>query len=619
MRGSEAKWVASTTDEAVQAQVGAKATVKQQGEREGEQSVAFGQVGIVVKDPNGNSTVIVASTKDMTMEGATKALNYITADEPQPELYSEIVGVNKFPAVIESEEDTIEVDTQDAGDTNSEKFIATNKLTDGTEVFTFYSKSANSLVRLNAEELKKALLGQKFKFSFTGVQPNERGWLDFVTVKKEQGAYAAVADNLGQEFKDITMQKKFQVALGSMMNNAAYVSPLTGTQYNSYFEYLTSTTEFSDPRTDGLGANAILTTDKYAHGPSSPFYDVGVSLSQLTTLEGDVKTEEEMELKQVVETSKPAPAPQPTVPASTDVDAEKRRAEDLNKIFKKFPKLSEIFDNDIVKLDNYLKNIFPNASDEFKGSLFFHGAKNPIEGNRFKISEKSLANGLWFTKQLGYAKRIESYKDQNDTPITYGVVLNIKSPKHFYNSSGALLVQRPLDFEKEYDKDVNDAAIFHHPESSDGKFTNEGGYNQVVVFDENQVHIIGDENDLKLAKEFNAKYDAELASPKIQPTTTPAVVQAPAAPKVTSSSQVIEDDLSLLMNPSKPIEEKPVSSDIIILPFDPNAAAVSASEKASVNQAQTEELSKALREPMSDFGDLISAAKTQGGQTKNDC
>jgi len=481
MRGSEAKWVASTTDETIQAQVGSKATVKQQGEKEGEQSVAFGQVGIVIKDPNGNSTVIVASTKDMTEEGRTKAINYIIADEPQPELYAEIVGVNKFPAVIESEEDTIQVDTQDAGNTNSEKFIATNKLTDGTEVFTFYSKSANSLVRLNAEELKKALLGQKFKFSFTGVQPNERGWLDFVTVKKEQSAYAAVADNLGQEFRDITIQKKFQVSLGSMMNNQQYVSPLTGTQYNSYFEYLTSTTEFSDPRTDGLGANAILTTDKYAHGPSSPFYDVGVSLSQLTTLEGDVKTEEEMELKQVVASTTPKPAPQPTAAISAEVKA-----------------LQELRDARLSKMG-------------------------------------------------------------------------------FNWSTG-------------YDAIVPGAEIL-----------------QADTLEE-------------LTDKINAEYEKGVAALEGKPAVaTPAVVQAPAAPKVTSSSQVIEDDLSLLMNPSKPIEEKPVSSDIIVIPFDPGAAAVIASEKESVTRDQTAELNKTLGEPMSDFGDLINAAKTQGEQTKNDC
>lgn len=182
----------------------------------------------------------------------------------------------------------------------------------------------------------------------------------------------------------------------------------------------------------------------------------------------------------------------------------KENTEKVDKIFKKYPELETLFNNNKELYNSYIESIFPNSSKEFKGELFFHGTKNPIEGGKFKISDKNLAKGLWFTKQLGYAKRIQNYKNEGDTPITYGVVLNISNPKHFYNSSGALLVQRPSDFENQYDRKNNDAAVFHHPESSDGKFTNQGGYNQIVVFDENRVHIIGDENDINKAKEFLA-------------------------------------------------------------------------------------------------------------------
>jgi len=188
----------------------------------------------------------------------------------------------------------------------------------------------------------------------------------------------------------------------------------------------------------------------------------------------------------------------------TLISLSEEASEKVDKIFKKYPELAKLFNNNKELYDSYLKSIFPGASKEFKGKLFFHGTKNPIEGEKFKISDKNLAKGLWFTKQLGYAKRIQNYADKVDNPITYGVVLNIRNPKHFYNSSGALLVQRPSDFEKEYDRENNDAAVFHHPESSDGKFTNKGGYNQIVVFDENQVHIIGDKNDINKAKEFLA-------------------------------------------------------------------------------------------------------------------
>lgn len=748
MRGSEAKWVASTTDEAVQAQVGSKATVKQQGEKEGEQSVAFGQVGIVVKDPNGNSTVIVASTKDMTQEGAAKAINYIIADEPQPELYAEIVGVNKFPAIIESDEDTIEVDPQDAGDVNSEKFIATNKLTDGTEVFTFYSKSANSLVRLNAEELKKALLGQKFKFSFTETAPNERGWLDFVTVKKNQEAYSAVADNLGKEFRDITMQKKFQVSLGSMMNSAPYVSPLTGTQYNSYFEYLTSTTEFSEPRTDGLGANAILTTDKYAHGPSSPYYDVGVSLSQLTTLEGDVKTEEEMELKQVVETSKPAPQTRPTtttikITSSPSKSSPMLKGEIITpdgkgnftvKVLEDGTayiydiQLGDFQESDKTKNKGYGLQAYIQIGQEVQRLGYTlesthwdkHTAGISPQALRVweKLVEKGYAEVTGTTESKVYnretgdeeVKTINIYKfktpgaavatiTQPATPATQ-TLPGPETKINIYAGTGenaelSNFANRPF---------IASAAGLNEDEwPAQGKFnTVEGAYQaQKIAYtskateEENKFNLeilaklrtasgaqaksLGrqikavdtkdwdadsstvmknlllesfDQNPNALAK-LLATGDAtlthtqdrgkwgkefpkllmevreELSSVENVPAaTTPAVVPAPAAPKVTSSSQVIEDDLSLLMNPNKPIEEKPVSSDIIILPFDPNAAAVSASEKASVNEAQTEELSKALGAPMSDFGALAAAEKARiareageakGGENEINC
>ena len=703
MRNKEAKWVASTTNEAIQAQVGSKATVKQQGEKEGEQSVAFGQVGIVVKDPNGNSTVIVASTKDMTEEGRTKAIDYIIADEPQPQLYAEIVGVNIFPAIIESDEDTIEVDPQDAGDVNSQKFIATNKLTDGTEVFTFYSKSANSLVRLNAEELKKALLGEKFKFSFCETAPNERGWLDFVTVKKPKEAYAAVADNLNQEFRDITIQKKFQVSIGSMMNNAAYVSPLTGTQYKSYFEYLTSTKEFSEPRTEGLGANAILTTDKPGNAYFSPFYDVGVSLSQLSTLEGDVKTEEEMELKQAVEAGNATPTPTPQ-PAPT-VSAEVKALQDLRDA-----KLSAIeFDwsygytarvpgaEPLVGADT-IEELTDKINAEYeKAVAALEGKTTATPTDIEAIADVERRQKVW---QDQYRYKTKEERDEYDNPIPNkwtGLYFAPYTPKEQrvgqssgenyevikgvskedvnnkiiakYNAELAALQGKPTstptdprvaDIERNKKADLEQLKTISPSNyikvSGDSKellkkfreyLTDVLGWERMPIGFSNgnltldylgtelkipaSVNILGGDTailDINIEDVIEAKYDAELAALQGKPATTPATQPAPAAPKVTSSSQVIEDDLSLLMNPSKPVEEKPVSSTKKVIKRDPNAAAVAAAEKASIIKDQTEEINKALGGPVSDFGDLlgdakrkqvIEAAEDKGEQNENDC
>ena len=190
----------------------------------------------------------------------------------------------------------------------------------------------------------------------------------------------------------------------------------------------------------------------------------------------------------------------------------KEDSEKVDKIFKKYPELASVFDNNKELYNTYLENIFPNASEEFRGKLFFHGTKNPIEGGKFKISERSLARGLWFTKQLSYAKMIERFSDEGDNPLTYGVVLNIKNPKHFYDKSGGLLVQRPSDFAKEYDKTINDAAVFHHPQNE--TFSNLGGYNQIVIFNENQVHIIGDDDDITKAKEFVKSYQTTIEQPQ---------------------------------------------------------------------------------------------------------
>ena len=201
-------------------------------------------------------------------------------------------------------------------------------------------------------------------------------------------------------------------------------------------------------------------------------------------------------------TEKDIDSPIDILKKSGQLEINNEDSENISKIFKKYPELALLFNNDKYLYNRYLKSIFPNASNEFKGKLFFHGTKNPIEGGKFKISDKSLAKGLWFTKQLSYAKNMERFSSAEDNPITYGVLLDIKNPKHFKNSSGSILVQTPSKFREEYDEKNNDAAVFHHPESSDGKFTNEGGYNQIVVFDENQVHIIGDSNDISLAKQF---------------------------------------------------------------------------------------------------------------------
>lgn len=286
-------------------------------------NLALGQVAMVVEDPNGNPAIIVASTKDMTEEGRTIAVNHIIKESPEAALFGEIVGLNKLPVEIADENDAIEFsETEDPTKLDYEKFMSQVTLTDGRVLFTFYSKSANKLVRINEEQLKKALLGQSFTFSFSEAARNERGWNTLVTVQEDKSRYPAVAPNLKQEFLDIIMQKKFQVSIDRMGNTEAYVSPITGVEYPTYFDYLTSTQEFEGKeRTEGKGANVILATDSPGNAYRSPFFDVGIEFSRLSAANGNTGTRTEVQTNEATRSLNSIDSQAPTAAPKTDVEA----------------------------------------------------------------------------------------------------------------------------------------------------------------------------------------------------------------------------------------------------------------------------------------------------------
>ena len=282
-------------------------------------NLTLGQVVMVVKDPNGNPAIIVASTKDMTEEGRTIAVNHLIKESPEAALFGEIVGLNKLPVEIADENDAIEYsETEDPTKFNYEKFMSEVTLADGRSLFTFYSKSAKKLVRINEEELKKALLGQSFIFSFSEAARNDRGWNTLVTVQEDKARYGIIAPNIKQEFLDIIMEKKFQVSVDRMGSSEAYVSPITGIEYKSYFDYLTSEDEFKgQPRTEGKGANVILATDSPGNAYNSPFYDVGIEFSRLSASNGNTGTAIEIDTNQATRSLDSLDAQKATQPVTT--------------------------------------------------------------------------------------------------------------------------------------------------------------------------------------------------------------------------------------------------------------------------------------------------------------
>lgn len=155
--------------------------------------------------------------------------------------------------------------------------------------------------------------------------------------------------------------------------------------------------------------------------------------------------------------------------------------------------------------------------------IVYHGANEPIEGEKFVVRQGATGNGIWFSGSKRYATNVMNRAPQPESlsgrklrgdATMYSVLLNIKNPAHFYESSGAILAQSSERFlegqiephrlhgNKQYDKNVNDGALFHHPNSKKPETSDSA--EQVVVFEPEQIHILGSKQDVQGFKEFAA-------------------------------------------------------------------------------------------------------------------
>ncbi len=280
-----------------------------------------GQIAAVVRDPNGAYKVIHLSTRDMTDEAVNKVVELITANNPENiSSVEDIVGFNIVRVTTASLDSDI-ISTEEEGKVavhpeNSRTFMMTS-ITQNLEVlYTFWSKEANSLIKISSAELSKALSGQTPKFSFVE-STVEDGNVVFKNVRKEDTNYAAVEKIVGDEFKAALKTKKFEVNFDRLSANNPFTSPLTGLEYASYLDYLSSEREVLTPREFGAGSNAILATDSTLISAGSVFHNVGLSFDNISTVEKPVTTEENLEAKAIVNTIKPVTTPiTPAAPIS---------------------------------------------------------------------------------------------------------------------------------------------------------------------------------------------------------------------------------------------------------------------------------------------------------------
>jgi hypothetical protein len=623
-----------------------------------------GQVAMVVEDPNGNPAIIVASTKDMTEEGRTIAVNHLIKESPEASLFGEIVGLNKLPVEIADENDAIEFsETEDPTKLDYEKFMNQVTLTDGRVLFTFYSKSANKLVRINEEQLKKALLGQSFTFSFSEAARNERGWNTLVTVQEDKSRYSAVAPNLKQEFLDIIMQKKFQVSIDRMGNTEAYVSPITGIEYPTYFDYLTSTQEFDgQPRTEGKGANVILATDSPGNAYRSAFFDVGIEFSRLSAANGNTGTRTEIQTNEAVRSldsiDSQAPAPQPqaqTQPAApvTDprvADIERRREEELDKAGLSKSKLknvpfinkkqliqrNEINDKYDAELAALEKPAGPAPQTKPQPSVpgpvnvvtvYHHTSVAPQDfdfGNfqRGKDQISQFGDGLnasstttpFLVKRYGdpIAGEINESDfiliDANKSEKEIYEELKAKGYKFSNPATGSYISDNP-------DAEYNDTEKANESPAIINLFNDFQKSNPEVKGVKILNHIIGNQKVDPFYVIYNAKSfygPGSLSKTQTQPAaTTPAVVQAPAATPMQSASQVNTEEWDAdLFGAAPTVQQKPVSSNTEIPDFL-SRYAVSPEKAAELKAEMQAEMQKELEglnptgAPMQDLRDLL--------------
>jgi hypothetical protein len=290
--------------------------------------VTPGQIAVLVESPDGTPMMVMASTKDMDTRGATAALNHITKEIPEAYKYGQIVGCNLLEVEAQSESDEVAVTDKSLAEElkrpdSLTKFISTYQLEDGETIFIFYSKSANSLIKINASQMKAALNGSRPKFSFIESEVNDQGFIKFTAVKKEGTDYAAAENNIGNEFKEATMSKKYQVDKFKFGVNEDFTSPIDGTVYpyvegktHPYMQYLSDSGQFQgEARTEGVGHNSILAVDTVPNANGSVFHDVNMKFGPVGVKGATAEKAADVAANSVVTTALPKTSSTPATPA----------------------------------------------------------------------------------------------------------------------------------------------------------------------------------------------------------------------------------------------------------------------------------------------------------------
>ena len=207
---------------------------------------ALNQIGIVIKkenNPEGIARMSIASTANLNAQARDKVLEALA--NKQYDVAAQIVASS---------------DLRFNANTNP-SYLEFGKFPDGSRFVVYNSPKLGKLIRINENELAKGLAGQESTFHIV-TENNEK-----FTGPKSDTTKSKL--DLAKDLTEFLETKKYNVIRDLGNQKTPYTSPVTGIQYSSYQEYLFSFKELGDEaRVDGVGYNAILTTDITRKGES---------------------------------------------------------------------------------------------------------------------------------------------------------------------------------------------------------------------------------------------------------------------------------------------------------------------------------------------------------------
>jgi hypothetical protein len=225
----------------------------------------LGSVAIVVKNPVGEFTHIKALTRILSPSAVNSVMEAATLNDSAR--VAAIVGFNlvKEGAINNENTDLIFQDTLNIGE--------------GVTTYTFYLPSAESYIRISADNLQLALQKEPFQYSFVEAKKGEKGGINFEidTTRKD---WSTFYDDVIKSFKAAVSKRRFQVDANALAENeeVKFQSPVTGKVFDSYLDYLTDGEHIADLSEDFNGHPSILSVDTIFHPTNgSPFFDVGIT------------------------------------------------------------------------------------------------------------------------------------------------------------------------------------------------------------------------------------------------------------------------------------------------------------------------------------------------------